>query len=110
MLFCTLFDLGMALIFVLFGLWFYRRGEQACHYLTGYTALSDAQRAKLDLPAMGRAYGARMLWMAVPFLAGAAIDCFVPELGCALAWGVWIVLFAALLRLRIRLERHDEKA
>ena len=64
----------------------------------------DEERAKRDEDAMCKNYGKRMAFMALPFLAGAAIDSFLTGIGCLTAWAIWLVLFILLLIERHRME------
>ena len=44
------------------------------------------------------------MYMAIPFLIGAVIDIQFVGIGCLIAWGLWLVLFAFLL-----IERHKRE-
>lgn len=102
---CVVFDLFMAAIMFLFGLWFCRSEGKGANLLSGYNIRPKEERKKYDEVEMCRAYGRRMMFMAVPFMAGALVDFFKAGAGCILAWGVWIILFIFLLRERSRRER-----
>lgn len=99
------FDLPMAAVMFLFGLYFYRSEGKAARFLSGYNARSEEERKKYDEAEMCRCYGKRMMNMANPFLGGALIDVFKPGVGCVLAWIAWVILFGLLLLERTRRER-----
>lgn len=110
LLFFVLFDCFMALTMTLYGVWFHTCGEQACRHLSGYAQMTEAQRARLDLRALGKSY-AKSLWaMSFPFAAGALLDFVRLGLGCFLAWLTWALLFVVFIRKRIRTERGHAKA
>ncbi len=104
-LFIILLDLFMALFMFLLGLYFYKSKGKASNLLTGYNMRPDEERKKFDEEAMCHSYGKRMMIMAIPFLAGAVIDLFKAGAGCALAWGIWIILLISLLIKRVRTEK-----
>lgn len=106
MSFYILFDLGMAVIFLLFGLYFYRSDGKAAMLLTGYNMKSEEERKAFDEVELCRNYGKSIMLWAAPFLIGAAIDCFFEGIGCLLAWASWVILFAAFLLKRSKLERN----
>ena len=47
----------------------------------------------------------RMMFMAIPFIAGAVIDFFRQGIGCSTAWLIWIVMFVLLFINRHKTER-----
>lgn len=65
---------------------------------------SDEERKKNDEKAMCKSYGKKMMIMAIPFLAGAAVDYKVPGIGMLLAWICWTILFILLIIDRIKRE------
>ena len=69
-----IFDFAMAVIMLLFGIWFYRSKGQASKFLSGYNMKSAEERKKYDENAMCKAYGKRMMFMSIPFIAGMIID------------------------------------
>ena len=91
------FDLMMAVLMFLFGLYFYKSNGKAANFLTGYNMRSDEEQQKYDEKVMCKSYGKRMMIMAIPFLVGAVIDYFVSGIGCVIAWICWIILFILLL-------------
>lgn len=56
----------MAVIMLLFGIWFYRSKGQASNFLSGYNMKSAEERKKYDENAMCKAYGKRMMLMSLP--------------------------------------------
>ena len=73
-MFYIIFDFAMAVIMLLFGIWFYRSKGQASKFLSGYNMKSAEERKKYDENAMCKAYGKRMMFMSIPFIAGMIID------------------------------------
>lgn len=65
------FDLLMALIMFLFGIFFYKSKGKAANLLAGYNSRSDEERKNYDENEMCMVYGKRMMFMAVSFLIGA---------------------------------------
>lgn len=104
-MFYMLFDLAMAAIMLLFGVLFYKSEGKAVRFLTGYNLRPEEERKKYDENAMCRAYGKRMMAMALPFLAGSVVDVRHQGIGCLMAWAVWTVMFVLLLMERHRRER-----
>ena len=102
--FCILFDLAMAVIFFLIGLYFYKSDGKAANLLTGYNMKSIEERKKYDEKEMCKDYGKRMMLWAIPFLAGAVIDIGFPGKGLLIAWVIWAVMFVLLL-----IERHKRE-
>lgn len=98
-------DLLMALVTFLMGLYFYKSKGKAANLLSGYNRRSGEERKNFDEDSMCCCYGKRMMVMAIPFVAGAVIDVFWEGIGCALAWGVWIILFILLLVKRTKIEK-----
>ena len=70
-----IFDFAMAVIMLLFGIWFYRSKGQASKFLSGYNMKSAEERKKYDENAMCKAYGKRMMFMSIPFIAGMIVFC-----------------------------------
>ena len=71
-----IFDFAMAVIMLLFGIWFYRSKGQASNFLSGYNMKSAEERKKYDENAMCKAYGKRMMLMSLPFIAGTFMQIF----------------------------------
>ena len=69
-MFYIVFNFAMAVIMFLFGIWFYRSKGQASNFLSGYNMKSAEERKKYDENAMCKAYGKRMMFMSIPFIAG----------------------------------------
>ena len=104
-MFFIIFDLGMAICFFAFGLWFYKSGGSASNYLTGYNQKSND---RMDDKEMCKIYGKRMMCWGIPFSVGAIIDAFTAGIGCTLAWIVWISLFIwHIIDRRKREDRND---
>ena len=98
------FDFAMAVIMFLFGIWFYRSKGQASKFLSGYNMKSAEERKKYDENAMCKAYGKRMMFMSIPFIAGMIIDILHIGIGCLIAWVIWFVMFILLL-----MDRHKRE-
>ena len=99
-----IFDFAMAVIMLLFGIWFYRSKGQASKFLSGYNMKSAEERKKYDENAMCKAYGKRMMFMSIPFIAGMIIDIWYIGIGCLIAWVIWFVMFILLL-----MDRHKRE-
>ena len=100
-----IFDFAMAVIMLLFGIWFYRSKGQASKFLSGYNMKSAEERKKYDENAMCKAYGKRMMFMSIPFIAGMIIDIWHIGIGCLIAWAIWFVMFIQLL-----IDRHKRES
>lgn len=103
-MFYIIFDFAMAVIMLLFGIWFYRSKGQASKFLSGYNMKSAEERKKYDENAMRKAYGKRMMFMSIPFIAGMIIDIWHIGTGCLIAWVIWFVMFILLL-----MDRHKRE-
>lgn len=103
-MFYIVFDFAMAGIMSLFGRWFYRSKGQASKFLSGYNMKSTEERKKYDENAMCKAYGKRMMFMSIPFIAGMIIDIWHIGTGCLIAWVIWFVMFILLL-----MDRHKRE-
>lgn len=99
-----IFDFAMAVIMLLFGIWFYRSKGQASKFLSGYNMKAAEERKKCDENAMCKAYGKRMMFMSIPFIAGMIIDIWHIGIGCLIAWVIWFVMFILLL-----MDRHKRE-
>ena len=100
-MFYIIFDFAMAVIMLLFGIWFYRSKGQASNVLSGYNMKSAEERKKYDENAMCKAYGKRMMFMSVPFIIGIIIDIQYQGIGCLIACVIWFIMFVLLL-----IDRH----
>ena len=106
MLICVIFDLGMAVIMFLFGICFVKSNGKAAAFLSGYNMKSKEERKQYDEKEMCRVYGNRMMWMALPFVAGAAIDLLYSGIGCLAACVIWTVQFVLLMKERKKREKQ----
>ena len=97
-------DVMMALLFLAIGLFFYRSNGKAANYLAGYNMKTKEEREKHDETEMCKEYGKRMMFMAVPFIVGGAVDYKYAGIGTVIAWGIWIVMFILLLAKRNKRE------
>lgn len=104
-MFYIVFDFAMAVIMFLFGIYFYKSKGKAARFLSGYNMKSEDERKKFDENAMCKAYGKRMMVMALPFILGIIIDTQYQGVGCLIAWSVWIVMLILLLVDRHKRER-----
>ena len=108
-----IFDFAMAVIMLLFGIWFYRSKGQASNFLSGYNMKSAEERKKYDENAMCKAYGKRMMFMSVPFIIGIMVDIRHQGIGCFAAWVIWGVMLILSLRLfdalKLRCQKKPEK-
>ena len=95
----------MAVIMFLFGICFYKSNGDAVRFLSGYNMKSKDERKKYDENAMCKAYGKRMIVMALPFILGIIIDTQYQGIGCLIAWVAWIVMLILLLVDRHKRER-----
>ena len=103
-MFYTVFDFSMAVIMFLFGFYFYKSNGNAARFLSGYNMKSDSERKKYDERAMCKAYGKRMMLMALPFMLGIMIDMQYQGIGCLIAWAAWMVMLVLLL-----VDRHKRE-
>lgn len=76
----------------------------ASKFLSGYNMKSAEERKKYDENAMCKAYGKRMMFMSIPFIAGMIIDIWHIGIGCLIAWVIWFVMFILLL-----MDRHKRE-
>lgn len=106
MIICVIFDLGMAVIMFLFGINFVKSNGKAAAFLSGYNMKSKEERKQYDEKEMCRVYGNRMMWMALPFVAGAAIDLLYSGIGCFAACIIWTVQFVLLMKERMKREKQ----
>ena len=106
MIICVIFDLGMAVIMFLFGICFVKSNGKAAAFLSGYNMKSKEERKQYDEKEMCRVYGNRMMWMALPFVAGAAIDFLYSGVGCLAACVIWTVQFVLLMKERKKREKE----
>ena len=97
MIICVIFDLGMAVIMFLFGICFVKSNGKAAAFLSGY-----------DEKEMCRVYGNRMMWMALPFVVGAAIDLLYSGIGCFAACVIWTFQFVLLMKERMKREKIEK--
>ena len=104
-MFYIVFDFSMAVIMFLFGISFYKSNGNAARFLSGYNMKSKDERKKYDESAMCKAYGKRMIVMALPFILGIIIDTQYQGIGCLIAWVAWIVMLILLLVDRHKRER-----
>ena len=104
-MFYIIFDFSMAVIMFLFGISFYKSNGNAARFLSGYNMKSENERKKYDENAMCKAYGKRMMLMALPFILGIIIDTQYQGIGCLIAWAAWIVMLILLLVDRHKRER-----
>ncbi|MCI5557233.1 DUF3784 domain-containing protein [bacterium] len=72
---------------LLLGICFYKSNGNAARFLSGYNMKSEDKRKKYDENAMCKAYGKRMIVMALPFILGIMIDTQHQGIGCLIAWG-----------------------
>lgn len=105
-MFYIVFDFAMAVIMLLFGIWFYGSKGQASKFLSGYNMKSAEERKKYDENDMCKVYGKRMMLMSIPFIAGIIIiDIWYIGIGCLIAWLIWFVMFILLL-----MDRHKRES
>lgn len=105
-MFFIVFDFAMAVIMFLFGFYFYKSNGNAARFLSGYNMKSANERKKYDENAMCKAYGKRMMLMALPFMLGIMIDIRYEGIGCLIAWAAWIVMLILLLVDRHKREQY----
>ena len=103
-MFYIVFNFAMAVIMFLFGISFVKSNGKAAAFLSGYNMKSAEERKKYDENAMCKAYGKRMMFMSIPFIAGMIIDIWYIGIGCLMAWVIWFVMFILLL-----MDRHKRE-
>ena len=103
-MFYIVFDFAMAVVMLLFGIWFYRSKGQASKFLSGYNMKSTEERKKYDENAMCKVYGKRIMFMSLPFIAGMIIDIWYIGIGCLIAWAIWFAMFILLIMYRHKRE------
>ena len=69
---------------------------------------STEERKQYDEKEMCRVYGNRMMWMALPFVACAAIDLLYSGIGCFAACVIWTVQFVLLMKERMKREKIEK--
>ena len=84
----------------------FKKPEQEKEFKPG-DRLSYASRV-YDEKEMCRVYGNRMMWMALPFVAGATIDFLYSGVGCLAAWVIWTVQFVLLMKERMKREKIEK--
>ncbi|ETP72770.1 hypothetical protein UYO_1187 [Lachnospiraceae bacterium JC7] len=99
-----LFDMVMASIFFLTGLMFYSSKGKAVNFLTGYNMKSLEERKHYDENKLCKDYGKRIMFWAIPFLTGAAIDIIYTGRGVIFAWILWTVMFILFMIQRFKRE------
>ena len=107
-IFYIVFDFAMAVIMFLFGISFVKSNGKAAAFLSGYNMKSKEERKQYDEKEMCRVYGNRMMWMALPFVAGAAIDLLYSGIGCLAACVIWTVQFVLLMKERMKREKIEK--
>ena len=110
MIICVIFDFGNGSdLCFLFGISFCKNQmERPLHFLSGYNMKSTEERKQYDEKEMCRVYGNRMMWMALPFVAGAAIDLLYSGIGCFAACVIWTVQFVLLMKERMKREKIEK--
>ncbi|CBL19115.1 DUF3784 domain-containing protein [Ruminococcus sp. SR1/5] len=109
MIICVIFDLGMAVIMFLFGICFVKSNGKAAAFLSGYNMKSKEERKQYDEKEMCRVYGNRMMWMALPFVVGAAIDLLYSGIGCFAACVIWTFQFVLLMKERMKRRKNRKE-
>ncbi|MDX8417304.1 DUF3784 domain-containing protein [Absicoccus intestinalis] len=104
-LYYILFDLMMAILFFLIGIYFYKSNGKAANFLTGYNMKSIDERKKFNEDTLCKDYGKKMMLWAIPFLIGIGIDIYSPGKGIRIASILWIILFLQFL-----IERHKRES
>lgn len=103
-LYYILFDLMMAILFFLIGIYFYKSNGKAANFLTGYNMKSIDERKKFNEDTLCKDYGKKMMLWAIPFLIGIGIDIYSPGKGVRIAWILWVIMLIQLL-----IERHKRE-
>ena len=103
-LYYILFDLMMAILFFLIGIYFYKSNGKAANFLTGYNMKSIDERKKFNEDTLCKDYGKKMMLWAIPFLIGIGIDLYSPGKGVCIAWILWVIMLIQLL-----IERHQRE-
>lgn len=89
-MFYRAFDLIMAVIYLLTGIYFYNSKGKAAKFLSGYTKKIKSDDFEKELCEL---YGKRIMIWSLIFIAGLAVDVFNEGIGCFLAWITWIIFF-----------------
>lgn len=103
-LYYILFDLMMAILFFLIGIYFYKSNGKAANFLTGYNMKSIDERKKFNEDTLCKDYGKKMMLWAIPFLIGIGIDIYSPGKGVFIASILWVIMLIQLL-----IERHQRE-
>lgn len=103
-LYYILFDLMMAILFFLIGIYFYKSNGKAANFLTGYNMKSIDERKKYNEDTLCKDYGKKMMLWAIPFLIGIGIDIYSPGKGVRIASILWVIMLIQLL-----IERHQRE-
>ena len=103
-LYYILFDLMMAILFFLIGIYFYKSNGKAANFLTSYNMKSIDERKKFNEDTLCKDYGKKMMLWAIPFLIGIGIDIYSPGKGVFIASILWVIMLIQLL-----IERHQRE-
>ena len=86
-----IFDFAMAVIMLLFGIWFYRSKGQASNFLSGYNMKSAEERKKYDEKKLCRTMGVGMSIIAILALTMGLFENILPAFFVYIALGIILV-------------------
>ena len=86
-----IFDFAMAVIMLLFGIWFYRSKGQASNFLSGYNMKSAEERKKYDEKKLCRTMGVGMSIIAILALIMGLLENILPAFFVYIALGIIVV-------------------
>ena len=86
-----IFDFAMAVIMLLFGIWFYRSKGQASKFLSGYNMKSAEERKKYDEKKLCRTMGIGMSIIAILALTMGLFENILPAFFVYIALGIILV-------------------
>ena len=86
-----IFDFAMAVIMLLFGIWFYRSKGQASKFLSGYNMKSAEERKKYDEKKLCRTMGVGMSIIAILALIMGLLENILPAFFVYIALGIIVV-------------------
>ena len=90
-MFYIIFDFAMAVIMLLFGIWFYRSKGQASKFLSGYNMKSAEERKKYDEKKLCRTMGIGMSIIAILALTMGLFENILPAFFVYIALGIILV-------------------
>ena len=86
-----IFDFAMAVIMLLFGIWFYRSKGQASKFLSGYNTATKEEKEKYDEKKLCRTMGIGMSIIAILALIMGLLENILPAFFVYIALGIILI-------------------